>query len=91
MISNLISFEYANYNAVTAANDLYERLKVAQDKLDLSPVSQHVIVLAIDGENCWENYKNDGIDFLRAIYTLLNNDPTIEVSTVSSYLEKIEM
>ena len=91
MISNLISFEYANYNAVTAANDLYERLKVAQDKLDISPVEEHVVVLAIDGENCWENYKNDGLEFLRALYTLLNNDETIDVTTVSDYLEKIKI
>ena len=91
MLSNLISFEYANYNANSAANDLYERIKVAQDKLNLSPLDNHVIVIAIDGENCWENYKNDGIEFLRAVYTLLNNDDTIDVTTVSDYLKSVKI
>ena len=91
MLSNLISFEYANYNANSAANDLYERIKVAQDKLNLSPLDNHVIVIAIDGENCWENYKNDGIDFLRALYTLLNNDDSINVTTVNDYLNSVKI
>ncbi len=91
MISNLISFEYANYDALTAANDMYERIKLAQDKLDLSPIDKHVMVFAVDGENCWENYKNDGIEFLRALYTLLNNDDTLEVTTVSDYLKDVKI
>ena len=91
LISNLISFEYANYSAQTAANDMYERIKLAQDKLDLSPIDKHIVVFAVDGENCWENYKKDGIDFLRAIYTLLENDDSIEVTTVSEYLKDIKI
>ncbi|MCR4881738.1 MAG: hypothetical protein K6A44_07295 [bacterium] len=91
MLSNLISFEYANYNANSAANDLYERIKVAQDKLNMSPLDNHVIVIAIDGENCWENYKDDGIEFLRAIYTLLNNDESIDVVTLNDYLSGVKI
>ncbi|MCQ2957762.1 MAG: glycoside hydrolase family 57 protein, partial [Candidatus Gastranaerophilales bacterium] len=91
LLSNLISFEYANYNALQAANDLYERIKVAQDKLSLSPIEEHGAIIAIDGENCWENYPNDGLEFLRALYTLLNNDETLEVITVSEYLSKVKI
>ncbi len=91
LLSNLLSFEYSNYNAITAANDLYERIKVAQDKLEISPLEEHIAVIAIDGENCWENYQNDGIEFLRALYTLLNNDNTLEVTTVSDYLGKVKI
>lgn len=91
LLSNLVSFEYSNYNPVTAANDFYERIKVAQDKLELSPINEHVAVIAIDGENCWENYTKDGIDFLRALYTLLNNDENIEVTTVSEYLKHVQI
>lgn len=91
MISNLISFEYANYNPLAAAKDLYERIKVAQDRLNISPIEEHIAVFAVDGENCWENYKNDGIEFLRALYTLLNNDSTLEVTTVSNYIEKVKI
>jgi len=91
MLSNLVSFEYANYSAPSAANDLYERIKVAQDKLDISPIDKHIIVIAIDGENCWENYQNDGIDFLRALYTLLNNDESLEITTISEYLSNVKI
>jgi len=91
MLSNLIGFEYANYNPVQAANDLYERLKVAQDKLEISPIDNHIVTIAIDGENCWENYESDGLPFLRSLYTLLNNDNSIDVTTVSEYLQNIKI
>ncbi len=91
ILSDLISFEYANFDYIVAANDLYDRIKTAQDKLEVAPLDKHLIVIAMDGENCWENYKNDGIDFLRSIYTLLNNDNTIEVTTVNEFLKKGEI
>ncbi len=87
-IPNLISFEYPNHNPLTAANDLYDRIKIVQNKLLSSPDSNHLLTIAMDGENCWENYLEDGLSFLKAIYTLIEEDETLETVLISDYLQK---
>ncbi len=88
MLPNLIGFEYQNHSAEGSANDLYDRIKVAQDKLLSSPDDCHLLTIAMDGENCWENYAQDGDEFLTKIYSLIENDPTLETVLISDYLEK---
>ena len=87
-LPNLISFEYPNHNPIAAANDLYDRIKVIQSKLLSSPDSNHILTIAMDGENCWENYMEDGFSFLKTIYTLLENDDSVETVLISDYLDK---
>ena len=87
-IPNLISFEYPNHNPVAAANDLYDRIKVIQSKLLSSPDKNHLLTIAMDGENCWENYMEDGLSFLKTIYNLIEEDNSLETVLISDYLEK---
>ncbi len=89
-IPNLINFEYAEINSKMAAEDLYNKIKVIQNKLLVSPDKTHLLTIAQDGENCWENYENDGNDFLNDFYSLLENDNTIETVLISDYVEKDE-
>ena len=86
-IPNLINFEYAGLDSKMAANDLYDKIKVIQNKLLISPDNSHLITIALDGENCWENYENDGNDFLVNLYTLLENDDSLETVLISDYIE----
>ena len=88
LISNLLSFEYPNYDSVFAANDLYDRIKVMQSKLLSSPDENHILTIAMDGENCWENYPNDGITFLKTLYELIEKDDSLETVLISDYMEK---
>lgn len=88
VIPNLISFEYPNHDAELAANDLYDRIKVAQAKLLTSPDENHLITIAMDGENCWENYPQDGFVFLKKLYKLIEDDKSLETVLISDYLEK---
>lgn len=88
VIPNLISFEYANHEPKMAADDLYDRIKVIQNKLQKSPDKNHLITIAMDGENCWENYQEDGATFLKKIYSLIEEDETLETVLISDYLEK---
>lgn len=88
VIPNLISFEYANHDPKTAANDLYDRIKVIQNKLHSSPDKHHLLTIAMDGENCWENYAEDGTTFLKTIYSLIEEDSTLETVLISDYIEK---
>ena len=88
LFSNLIGFEYPNYDSVLAANDLYDRIKVMQSKLLSSPDENHILTIAMDGENCWENYPNDGINFLKTLYELIEKDESIETVLISDYLDR---
>lgn len=86
-IPNLINFEYAGINPKMAANDLFEKIKVIQNKLLVSPDQSHLLTIAADCENCWENYQNDGIDFLENIYSMIENDETLETVLISDYVQ----
>lgn len=88
LVSNLIGFEYPNYDSVLAANDLYDRIKVMQSKLLASPDDNHILTIAMDGENCWENYPNDGVTFLKTLYELIENDESLETVLISDYMDK---
>ena len=87
-IPNLINFEYAGIDSKMAANDLYDKLKVIQSKLLVSPDDTHLLTIALDGENCWENYQNDGNDFLENFYTAVTNDDTLETVLITDYIRK---
>ena len=87
-LPNLIGFEYPNHNPIAAANDLYDRIKVIQSKLLSSPDNNHLLTIAMDGENCWENYMEDGLSFLKTLYTLIEDDDSLETVLISEYLDK---
>lgn len=87
-IPNLIGFEYQNHNPIATANDLYDRIKVLQSKILYSPDNEHLLTIALDGENCWENYLEDGASFLKTLYTLITEDDSLETVLLSDYLEK---
>ncbi len=85
-IANLINFEYAGIDSKMAANDLYGKIKVMQNKLLVSPDDTHLLTIALDGENCWENYQNDGNEFLNNIYSLIENDENLETVLITDYI-----
>ena len=86
-IPSLINFEYSNFNPKTAAEDLYNKIKLMQSKLLISPDERHLLTIALDGENCWEKYKEDGFEFLNSLYSTIANDPTLETVLLSDYIE----
>ena len=86
-IPNLINFEYCNIDTSISSNDLYNKIKTIQNKLLVSPDNNHLLTIALDGENCWESYENDGNDFLNAIYSKLEQDETIDTVLISEYID----
>lgn len=86
LIPNLINFEYSNIDTAIASNDLYNKIKSIQNKLLVSPDENHLLTIALDGENCWENYENDGNDFLASIYSKISSDDSIETVLISDYV-----
>ncbi len=90
VIPNLIGFEYPHHDPVKAANDLYDRIKTKQKKLQTSPDKMHLLTIAMDGENCWENYRDDGHVFLETLYKLIQDDEELETVRVSDYIEDVD-
>lgn len=88
VLPNLISFEYPNYDAQTAAKDLYERIKVVYNKFLNAPSENHLLTIAMDGENAWRNYADGGIEFLNELYKIISEDETLETVKISEYLER---
>ncbi|MCR5260890.1 MAG: hypothetical protein K6C94_03540 [Candidatus Gastranaerophilales bacterium] len=90
VLPNLISFEYANYDAKTAARDLYDRIKVVYNKLQNAPYESHLLTIAMDGENAWHNYRDGGSEFLTELYGLICADKTLETVKISDYFENLD-
>ena len=86
--ANLVGFGYGSYDSEVAANDLYEKIKTIQNKLQNSPKENHLLTIAMDGENCWESYQNDGEEFLSALYNLIEQDDTLSTTLVSDFIDK---
>lgn len=83
VLSDLIGFSYAKVPGAQAAADLHARLKRIEGSC---PHAAPLVTIALDGENCWEHYPEDGWDFLRAFYDAISADPSIRLVTVSEHL-----
>lgn len=94
-LSDLIGFSYSNLPANQAVEDLISHLQriyrqyyhACQDE----PVNHQqpwLVTIALDGENCWEFYQQDGTAFLELLYRNLSEYPEIQCVTVSEYLQQ---
>lgn len=92
LISDLVGFEYSGQSGQSAADDFMARLEDIRDRLGeqgaLNPDQPPVVTITLDGENAWENYDNDGKDFLRALYENLAGADFVRTITPSEYLAK---
>lgn len=86
VLSDLIGFTYAHMAPEAAAADLYERL--VRTRQVLPDGDSFLVTIALDGENCWEHYAEDGAPFLHAFYRLVSEDPALELVTVGDYLDR---
>lgn len=91
IISDLIGFEYSGTPGQEAADDLMRRLENIQAELAASEAEgPNLVTILLDGENAWEHYDNDGIEFLRAMYQGFSDSENIVTVTPSEYLEMTE-
>ncbi|BAY92230.1 MULTISPECIES: glycoside hydrolase [unclassified Tolypothrix] len=88
-LSDLIGFTYGAMPAKQAVADLVGHLQaIAKMQRDRQSEQPWLVTIALDGENCWEFYPQDGKLFLEALYQTLSNEPHLKLVTVSEYLEK---
>lgn len=87
-ISDWIGFNGWKGDNVRNAHQLYAHIKEIQATLAHKEPYPYLLTIALDGENCWEYYHEDGHHFLNTLYGLLQNDLSLESVTVSEYLEQ---
>jgi alpha-amylase/alpha-mannosidase (GH57 family) len=86
LLSDLIGFSYMKLRPKDAVDDLISRLLAIRQ--DLGKHSEKSLVLiALDGENCWEFYDRDGDVFLRTLYSRLSKASEIETVRISDAIE----
>lgn len=76
-LSDAIGFVYSRWNPFDAANDFINKLKKIRNDI-INHYGEEALEFAIvpvilDGENCWEYYKNNGYDFLSHLYKLFSD------------------
>ncbi|AFZ11909.1 glycoside hydrolase family 57 [Crinalium epipsammum PCC 9333] len=94
-LSDLIGFSYGSMEPRRAASDLVGHLEaIARTLKHRQPgggttiENPWLVTIALDGENCWEHYSQDGIPFLENLYQTLSDHKEIKLVTVSEFLEQ---
>ncbi len=85
--SDMLSFVYQGWDdANFAVHDLIEHFKRTHN-FAKNIFKERVITIIMDGENAWEYYKNNGVDFLEALYRALEKNDVLETETPSGFLK----
>ncbi|MBU1727448.1 MAG: hypothetical protein KJ880_07450 [Candidatus Omnitrophica bacterium] len=84
-LSDLIGFVYHKWDPNDAAKDFIKHL---ENTAKAFKDEDSLVTIAMDGENAWEYYANDGHDFLNALYQGLSESRNIKSVTVSEYLKE---
>jgi alpha-amylase/alpha-mannosidase (GH57 family) len=87
VISDKVGFTYSGVSGSAAAKDFINRIHAIRDQLIADGSTEpHLVTVILDGENAWENYENDGKEFLNSLYSGLSEDPLIRTVTPSEFL-----
>ncbi len=84
-LSDLIGFTYHKLSAEAAVNDFMKHLENTAAAFKNEDI---LVTIAMDGENAWEYFPNDGHDFLNLLYQKLSDSKIIQTTTVAEYLKK---
>lgn len=86
-LSDSIGFRYQSYDDYEeAARDFIWQIKNGFVR-HFKHGKDRVLTVALDGENAWGAYREDGRPFLQALYSLLERDAEIRTVTFSEYLD----
>jgi len=86
-LSDAIGFNYHHWpNLKMAAVDLINHFRNINNFVS-KIYKEHAVVIAMDGENAWEYYPDNGRLFIDTLYKEIENAKFIKSSTVSSFIE----
>ncbi len=81
-LSDKIGFEYSKWQPWDAANDFIHNLHNIRNEIlknyGDAGLDKAVVSVILDGENCWEFYKENGVPFLRELYRGISDDGLLE-------------
>ena len=83
-LSDAIGFWLHRRDTEIAAADLVDALVDRARRLP--PEGDYVLTIALDGENAWGGYVDDGRPFLESLYRRLAATPELETTTCSGFL-----
>jgi alpha-amylase/alpha-mannosidase (GH57 family) len=90
-LSDLIGFTYSAMEPKKATSDLVGHLEAIARSLKSGSATlaqPWLVTIALDGENCWEFYPQDGKPFLESLYQTLSDHRDIKLVTVSEFIEQ---
>lgn len=82
-LSDLIGFSYSSWHGDDATADFVGHLEGLAAKYAGQP--ERVVLVALDGENAWEHYPENGFHFLRGLYAALARSPVLELTTLAEF------
>ena len=82
-LSDLLGFSYHTWETKAAVEDFMRHLGNISKAFNKQDV---LVTIAMDGENAWEYYTNDGHDFLELLYGRLQETDFLKTTTISGYL-----
>ena len=86
-LSDAIGFVYSRWNPHDAASDFCNRLTGIRNNLvnkyGDDCLKSAVVPVILDGENCWEFYRNNGLPFMRAFFEQISNSGELKTVTCS--------
>ena len=86
-LSDLIGFVYHGMKEEDAVNNFMTHLENIDRAFSAKGGKDTLVTIALDGENAWEFYRNDGHDFLELFYQRLSHADFVKTTTVSQYLK----
>ncbi len=89
-LSDLIGFSYGGMEVNHAVSDLIGHLEAIARRFQQKGLEDQpwLVTIALDGENCWEFYQQDGLPFLSTLYERLSQKDNLQLVTVSEFLTK---
>jgi alpha-amylase/alpha-mannosidase (GH57 family) len=88
-LSDKIGFVYSGWDADRAVNDFILSLRNIARYVGNS-LGNCIVPIILDGENAWEYFPRDGIEFLGKFYEALSHDEAISVVSLSDAAEILE-
>jgi alpha-amylase/alpha-mannosidase (GH57 family) len=86
-LSDIIGFNYSRWDAKDAATDFINRLKYVRWEISSQygedSIKNAVVPIILDGENCWEFFKENGKPFLEELYKQFSECEELKTITVS--------
>ncbi len=90
-LSDQIGFKYSAYDPKDAASDLINNIKnIAISIGNDNKNGVGVVPIILDGENAWEYYENNALDFFNYLYEGISKEELINTVTVSEHLKPVE-